>query len=823
MARGLGLILLWTASALLLPATVSATNVELRVVDATGKPLSGRKAALSPSKPFYHLRRDPKQDWWRWKPIGSDGVVRFENVPPDTYKVRLDLRGTNWVPPDANPLRPPPIFTLGSNEGDLRIDVEVFEGVPVHLYLDLPVNVRGFQALLRHPASGATLGAPLYGDGRETTLLLPRGVWEVEVQPIQGFLLVSVLINRQDWTGTTPVLDLVTDDVPPDLVFTYSAPVEVEGTVTERYGRRPAVAIRASLLDPGPWHAAAVARRVKIPETVEVFPDPQDRYHMYLPEGLWRVEPVGDNLLESSPANVERRLGSGEALRADFTIELEDGEARPFLPVEMDSEAPQPIREAFAAVFDEASTPEAVGRRFWSARVEGSSFRVYDLPPGRYQVVAGTADTLEAHRLVEYEGDETGGKTAFLRLPQGIALEMLASDLEGRRQDGMELVVERLDELPPLFLDDPHFLAAKKGRRLLSDLAGRGQATGFYPGRYRLTARLAGERGATGFAEVRVPGDIWRQELELDLGAEESVRIEVRERPAARLAARLDCADAWQLPETVAVRLLDGWALTEEEPIMTLDAHTLTGPKQDRLVVGPLEAATYVVGIRPEGFERWTWVYGADTPERAEAIPIETGDRDARRAIDLGQVLVECGPAVDLLPKVAAGGRFPPWGEVLMFARSVSLATEKGLRDLDIEGRQRRLEVREMPRGEQTLEIFLEHPWFLPEPELLWELPVELERGMYRQIRLEIADLGGAVDLWGIPVAGRDAHVRAIRDQRSSRVVPVRDGRALIPSLIPGSWQIELCSDADCLTPEPLTEVEIQKRQTSKVDLSTAP
>ena len=803
---------------------LAAATVKLLVVDHGGTPISGRRVRLESMAPaFPFSRRVGYGAWQGGKTLASDGRATFEDVPSGPYKVAIDLRETRWIPPEANPLRPAPVFTVSPGDGELQIQVEVFRGVPVHLFLDLPVNVPGFQARMRHPASGAELALPLHGDGQETTHLLPRGIWEVEVIPIQGFLLVGVSVDRQDWMGATVVLDLVTEDLPPDLVFSFTAEVEIEGTVIEINKEQPAVVLRATLLEPGPWHAAALARGIEIPRQVHASLDRHDRYHLYLPEGHWRVEPVGDRLLKSTPEHVEGRLGPGEALRADFAVEIESaGDRSRALQARVSIRERRRVGRVFGAVFDEGASPGAGAPR-WSGRSRYDMLAAYGLPAGRYQVVAGHVDTLEERIVVEHDPERAPEKMPELVLPLGGAVKMMARSIEGKRLGGIRLVVERLDELPELLLAAPAFLAAKKERTIASDLAGGGRATGFYGGLHRLEARLGGEQETMGIVEVRVPRGRWQPFLELELEESDEVEIEARERPAARLEAGLDCSDNWKLPETVSVGLLDGSALADDDPILALERHVLLGRRHDKLVVGPLEADTYLLGLRPEGFDRWSWVHGASTPEGAQAVLIETGDRDARRAVDLGLVLLECGPAVDLLPRVATGAQFPPLWDIRMFARSVSQATEQGLKRLDLKRRRQRLELRDMPRGEQILEIRLEHPWFLPTPELAWDIPMELERGMYREAEIEVEALGGAIELRGLGAAAHRANaaVRAVRGKLSSYGVGVRDGRALIPSLVPGTWRVELCAETGCARPLFLGEVEVVMGQTFILDVGS--
>lgn len=805
-------------------APLAAATVELVVAEPGGFPVSGRRVRLDPHAPDFPLSAR------RWRPgeggqiLDSDGRAVFEGVSPGDYEVVIDLEETSWIPPRENPLRPLPVFAVPAGEEVLPIQLEVFRGVPVHLLLDLPEPVSGFQARVRHLASGVEMRMPLRGDSQETTWLLPPGVWEVEVMPIQGFILVGVLVDRQEWMGASVVLDLLTDDLPPDLMFSFAAGAEIEGTVSATSLEWPVVTMRATLLDPGPWHAAALARGVEIPRRVDASLDRERRYRMYLPEGRWRVRPVGERLLGSTPEHLERRLAAGDVLLADFTVEMEpEGDRIRPLRARVFWRDRRRLDQALGAVFDDGVGP-GEGAPLWTGRSRGEVLEAPGLPAGRYRLVAGHLDSLEGRLVVEHDPEQRPDRAARempeLELPLGGAVGLVARDGAGARMAGVELGVERLDELPELLLTASEFLAAKRRRTLVSDLGGSGRATGFYGGRHRFEARVGGERRATGIVEVRASGGAWQRSLELDLAESGEVEIEARERPGSRLAARIDCGDDWKLPETVSVRLLDGGAPADEDPVLALEDQPLLGRRRDELVIGPLEAGSYLLGLRPEGFDRWTWAYGAATPAQAEGLLVEAGDRDSRRAVDLGELFVECGPAVDLLPRVATGAPFPSLWDVRMSARALSRATGEALKALALKRLEKRLELRDMPRGEQILEIRLEHSWFLPDPELTWRIPIELERGMYREIPIELEALGGAIAVRGLGAAGQGAAaaVRAVNGEATSAVVPARDGQALIPSLAPGTWRVELCPEAGCATQRPLREVEVVSGQTVVFD-----
>jgi hypothetical protein len=104
-----------------------------------------------------------------------------------------------------------------------------------------------------------------------------------------------------------------------------------------------------------------------------------------------------------------------------------------------------------------------------------------------------------------------------------------------------------------------------------------------------------------------------------------------------------------------------------------------------------------------------------------------------------------------------------------------------------------RLVVRDLPEGSATLRIGLRHPYFLPSPWITIPLQATLERGRTIDTRWMSAAFGGA-----LVVVHPAAAVRVSGAKIAPRVVPLQDGRVEIPSLVPGLYRLELCSDAAC-------------------------
>jgi len=787
----------------------AAGTVEVLLRDGDGRPVAETRLHLEAYSAAGGRPR-VSRSWYAFS--DREGRASFADLAPATYLVRVHTPpDPDLVPPGDNPLTPPPVITLAEGDDLQRVAVELHRGVRVRAFLDLPVaDCSGFQAVFRHLATGTALTAPFPRDRSSVERLLVPGVWELSMTPRPGFLLVAVERDRVAVDGDSVTLDLLRHPRSVDVTWRYSAPATLYGVVVEEGGREPTVTVEATLLRPGPWIEAARRRGGSTYDRVTAAVDVHTgRYEMVVPDGEWRVRPASPLLVESRPESLEPTLEPGDATRADFTVRLADGAGRK-LTVQVTEPGGLGVGAALVAAFplgDETAAPVATAttNRIGYASLEG-------IGVGEFLLVAGHPSYLEGRfDLNGYDPDDPPPATPRIVLPPGAEIFFEVRDVDGRPLAGVGLAVERLGDPPPARLPEEEVPRARRSAR--SDQSGRARLHGFYPGSYRLTASRPGSLGRGSWIHLRRSGGDFAAELEVELGEGERAEVEGRQLPAAAVAATVLCADGGPLPESIAVRVVDVDAPLPADPtgrtapgdgvVLAVDDLLLEGRRRDRLVAGPLATGVYRLAVRPAGFDRWSWAFGSHDPREATEVQVTFEGRRAETEVDLGELRLECAPAVDLLPAVAGGAPFPDLAEVEVAARLLDPETDRELGGRTWStAREGRIELRGLTAGKARLVFTLAHPHLLPEPTLEWEIPVELERGRLVELVPEVEALGGAVELRGIAVPEGGGELLAVAagvdDWRREAPVEVGadGGRAILPSLVPGTYRIRVDSDA---------------------------
>ncbi|MCP4664168.1 MAG: hypothetical protein GY856_52965, partial [bacterium] len=219
--------------------------------------------------------------------------------------------------------------------------------------------------------------------------------------------------------------------------------------------------------------------------------------------------------------------------------------------------------------------------------------------------------------------------------------------------------------------------------------------------------------------------------------------------------------------------------------------------------------------VPPVGFDRASWAYETYDPARAVEIPVNVDAEDGLRMIELAPFLLDCGPAVDVLPEVASGRPLPPLREIAADAWLADPETGAEIpARITLDARDDRIELRNLPRGELRLAFRLSHPHFLPRATLSWEIDLKLENGSFAELRPLLDDVGGAVRVRG--------------DGAAARLAPFGDGElrievigdeALFPSLPAGTYEVTLCADPACAEAiRTWREVEIDPGKTLLLD-----
>ncbi len=799
--RSTALLALMLAAATTAGAGVASLEVTVR--ERQGRTLAGCRVSLLS---FYgsHTRT-------RWVPsrrpltTGSDGRAAFADLQPGTYSIDVvNPRRPDLVRPRENPFTPATVITLEEDQQQ-RIEIELWRGTLINVGLVLPDDGHaGFVAHFHHRETGRTLRSGFRHHVETVSRRLAPGMWEVSVEPRPGYLLVDVTHDRLTVDSHAVTLDLTVDPRDTYLTWTYTAPAEIYGSVVDLDGRQPSATIEASLVRPGPWIAAAERRGGSQVRTVTAIVDPKTGdYEMVVPDGDWAVRPTGETLIESDPEMVALTLVPGQSGRADFAVH-HGGAPGSWLYVAVEDAERNPVRGARVEVYAADDTATATATPITRGVVEWGVAQMPAPPLGDYLVVAGHPDYLEGSvELPDYDPDAERPVAPEIVLRPGAIFRVRAADVEKRPVAGLETTIERLDEPPAARLRNPDVAAARARRTLRTDLGGRARAQGFYAGRYLLTARLHGTRGVTDLFLLRRAGGDFVRDLEVGAASGETIEIEVLEVAAASLHAELACGDAWPLPEAVSVRVVRATAEVavdrsgRSEPTagvaLALDGVLLSGKHRDVLQVGPLEPGAYRLAVRPSGFDRWTWAYETYDVRESFELPVATREHQAERRIDLGSFELECGPAVDLLPEVLTGEPFPDLHRVEVAARVLDPEEEREIappllvvRDGD------RLRLRGLPRGPQRLVFNFTHPHLLPAPTLEWHAAFELERGQLHELAPQVEALGGAIEV-------RAGATRAVLTGTDGgrREQPLAQGKALLASLVPGVYRLELHGAGD--------------------------
>lgn len=828
---------------LALPAPGFAGAVEVRVVDENGEALSETTVTLTPAG----RRRGPQRYNLR---TNLQGRARFE-VPDGMWVAEVQQVPPGFVPPNNNPYNPPPVFTVRSDDDNaLVVDVVLQRGIPVEIRVDgatRPNEVRpkDFAALFKHRATNAAVGASFRAES--VTRLLVPGAWEVEVKPRPGVLLVGVEHNGNPIASSTVSLDLEENPFPVQLVFTYRQPASIYGAVTVEGGEPGQVSIVAQLDEPGDWINAARARGGSQYERVSIRPDRRGNYEMTVPDGRWRVFPVSQNLVSSVPPEDELVILPGEDLQVDFAVTLEKP-AHSFM-VTVGGKLTGEVRNAWVEILSMDGEALRSGRTTSRGRIR------FPVLPEKddYLLVAGHRDYLETQReLLAFDSINTVVTPISLEMGAGFRLQ--AQDAAGEPMEGVELVVERREELPELRLKDPLFLSAKQSRTIPTDLTGRARANGFYPGLHEVRAVLPQRRGQAAELLVGEPGTLKEKRWTVHLEAGQMVDLEARLEPSAMIELEMVCEDGGPLPDAASVRVYDAAVAFEEGAfekgaplspnkdgaryqevqgeddgaVLVQENVLLKGQPRQVLRLGPLAQGTYRLAVRPAGFSRWTWAFGTTDAALSDEIQIlaDAGGED----VNLGLIGLECGPAADVVPLVVTGQKLP--GATLT-ARAFAAETETEYPRPSVGGpstrhadREKRYEVRRLPEGPALLDLVLAHPCLMPYPSLRWQVEIDLQRGNWLEVAPRVEAVGGAVRVHGEAGLGTRLHIVRLQGMEAPAGTPRKavigtNGRVIFPSLEPGRYRLEICADRACRTVDRELAVDVRPGRITDVD-STA-
>lgn len=363
----------------------------------------------------------------------------------------------------------------------------------------------------------------------------------------------------------------------------------------------------------------------------------------------------------------------------------------------------------------------------------------------------------------------------------GIGATVLATarDPEGKPQPAVEVSVELLEPLRPSRLTNLVLIEKRRLKRARTDASGRARIKGLDPGRYRIQARLA-QPDAGGAARLIGPDRRPVPALDVAIGDDEEVRVEVVIVPAPHLSGHLACDDREPLPAAVSVRLHAGPA--DDDPALTLDPILLKGDPAETFTTSAIEPGSYRVSVSPTGFAGWSWA--------AAGEPVEVAGEGA---VELGTIVIECVPRIRVVLVVRSGQPVPDLrrGSAALSARRIDDGT---IHELLPEILAEQVVFRGLPAAALEVEASVTSPFFLPEPVARAAGTVTPRRGGGIELSAPVDGIGGAILVHG---EGGFARVTAELDG-VARTEAIVDGVARIPSLVPGSYRTDLCDDGCC-------------------------
>ena len=817
--RLLGLSLtLW---ALATPPPAAAAFVTLTCIDEEGAPLSDLRLRIEPQTlPAFETpdTRRLRRARSRYGATDLQGQVAFEQLHPGPWIVRV-LSNVNQpfpiVPPELNPLAPPVRFTL-KEEADVTFPVQqVHRGTPLIVRVH-PAGLaqRASLKVDAHETGSSTRRGLVFASSSERREGLFRGRWELTLHPPDGLLLTDLRHGGLPLRGNR----LVVDAEPRAAAIVVDAELTAESRIGGKVdfrGELFGVRVEARLVEAGGWLDAAEQRGNPF-NSVSSPVDPTGRYELLLPSGTWDVQVVGAGLRSSDPLKPRIALGVGQSVEQNFIVGGVARAKQHAVSMRVIWPGGRGARGAPVEIWpalDEAlgEHPIQLGRTDDNGRV---SFE--GLEPGRYRALSALPGSVESTREFSVSDDPRSGYAPELVLQPGGILTLRALPADGTPSvvddpDGRSLprhrfdpidarvVLRRLDEQPPPLLIQDRFvresLLRREGRL---DGDGRLRLTGIYPGRYELSTQMT-----TAFLRV-AEGSEWVDTVERTWEAAETLDVEAKPFPAGALRGRVACRGGEPIATHIDVRAVPidhrpdvSWS-REWEPFVSLrsDRARLAGDYEE-FTAGPLEPDRYMIGLRPHGYDRWTWIYGSEDVSEAASFELRIDEW-----ADAGRIDVDCGPAIALQPVVLSGAAMPPLSRITprdgnFDVRGQVESWTQGRVEVDgaaVEAYDRRWMIRALPEGPAQLELWVGHETFLPEYWVQTTVEAELERGRTVNARVQIGDIGGVID---VTAPGSPA-VLLIAEDGDVQVEPPEDGGVRFTNLPAGGYTVRWCADTGC-------------------------
>lgn len=761
------------------------------------------------------------------------GIAIFAGTRPGMYlAVVMHPSDPTLLTRSTDPLSRPQFVELREDQERVRAVLELTRGMPVRLAIRSDKS--GFppaKARLLHVETGFTLEAVMRPDVLEAERALAPGTWRIGLEPPTGFIISD--ITRDGWPVDGCEVRLAVEDAAPqvDVTWTIEGRAAAQGVIHDQLGHCGASGARATLVLASAAVEASRARGCPVPDVIDAGIDPERcRWSMTLPDGTWAFAPIVPAGVIWEPEAAAVEIVVGTSVTVDFKTTWPDGIGK------------EPAKSVTASMVAEVLDPDGLrvdaDVSIWPADADGSAgapiarqrtrrgvLGIGGLEPRPLRVVASdpaflegetTTDAWELPPTARLMPEDAGERLVTIRLRRGCALAITATDGALAPASGVMAIVEANGE-PPAIVRLAGTIDRWRFRAGATDGDGKIVLSSIHPGPHVLTARLAGERATTHLVQVREPGQEWAPSLALDLEEGPEPRpVEIRVVEAGSLEAELRCDGGGRLPPIADFRAVPALAVHLDETSnddalaaakLVRDGLALRGDARDAATMGPLPPGGWLLAIRPDGFDRWTWAPGQDALADAMTTIVEPGD-----ATPLPPILIDCMPVVRLGPIVPEGLPIPNLRDAKVAATWLPVDAQQrhegrggalvAKRFVD------RVDLRGATEGKASLHAEVSHPHFLPAAPIAVDASLELRDGRVARVPLPIADVGGAVDV-------RAERGTAIARAAVADAIEVREdvveGHALLAHLPAGRYDVSLVDGDTKLRSWPAIDVERAK------------
>ncbi len=778
---------------------VFAGQLNVVVTDRDGRALSGVPVRIEV------VRTTDPQDRYRWihgpsrATSDGSGKVRFSGLVPGSYAVHA-TPPDGFVDPALNPFAEQPRVTFTKAHERLEVSLALWRGGPLALEMEVlegperstgRVQVRSLEGESRREIS--------LEDGLAREVMLLPGRYEVALTPPEGLLLVDLSTSEQRLGGGRVLVEIEEGWHSRHVHWKVGASARIEGSLRyENTNRRASPVARLiaagswaeQLVETGGWELKRVRGRLSDRSG--------EHYEMFLPEGQWRVS-IADDGLFSDPESIDLRVAAGGVGHADFLVRAEESPCSLVVSVRGPrTGADDRIRDALVGLWHEEDDPfEVLPLR---VRSTGRIYRVVfrDLEPGDYRVVARHEKLLDAERRVKVVCNEEERRTDLsISLDSAAPIRFEARDGKGRPVRGALLVAEALDAPQRALFnekDQEHF-----SREARSDDSGRGRLEGLPSGSYRLRPRMTGRHARELFVRIRDGAFGVLETKDVHAGGTQELQVQLLVLPAATIAATLVCDDGKKLPDAVDLRAFDLYALPAGDDVATiepddaelrLEALTLGGIAREDVTIGPLEEGSYLLALKPYGFERWSWLGSDRGPENADRLTTRVDE-----SAPAGLVYLPCAPRAEISIELDDESLLEDLFDPHRGRASAEMILEPSgeTRVLDADLREGLVVVGGIPPAEGEIRVVLEHPHLLPDGVVETRVTGRFERGHIATGRFPETALGGAIEVHATSPALQ------LSGASVERVVAGEDEGVLIAALEPGRYLLSACLDPECL------------------------